>query len=108
MPVGNRGGIWLHRDCNSAAVCEAFVQKTGLQAIESLLASDRFQVIVQMGRELLAGDDALAEEYAGCFLPKSKDAGAIRVESNLATATAAITLFSLISCNQRDTCISLR
>ena len=53
------------------------------------------------------GDDALAEEYAGCFLRKSED-GAIRVESNLSTATAAITLFSLISCNQRDTSIGLR
>ena len=97
------------KDSNPAAVCEAFVQKTGLQAIESLLGSDRFQIIVQMGRELLAGDDALAEAYASCFLCKSED-GAICVKSNLATATAAITLFSLISCccQRSTTAIALR
>ena len=83
-------------------MCEAFVQITGLQTIESLLGSDRFQVIVQMGRELLAGDDTLADEYASSFLHKDKD-GTIRVQSNLATATAALTLFSLISCCQRNT-----
>ena len=98
--------IQQQKGSNPADVCEAFVQKTGLHAIESLLGSDRFQVIVQMGRELLAADVALAEEYAGCFLPKSKD-GIIRIESNLATATAAITLFSVISC-RRDTGITLR
>eukprot|EP00935_MAST-01C_sp_MAST-1C-sp1_P001580 g1580.t1 len=92
---------------NPAAVCKTFVQKAGLQTIESLVGSDRFQVIVQMGRELLAGDEALAEEYASCFLPEPDEDGAIHVGSNLATATAAITLFGLISC-RRDTGIALR
>ena len=77
-----------------------------MKKIETLLGSERFQVIVQMGRELLAGDDLLAEEFAACFLPKSKN-GTICVKSNLATATAATTLFGLISC-RRDTSIALR
>ena len=77
--------------------CAAFVQSAGVQEIEALLGSDRFQVIVQMGRELLVNDEALAKAFANSFLPQSED-GAIRVKSNMSTATAAITLLSLVSC----------
>ena len=44
--------------------------------------------------------------FAASFLPQSKD-GTIRVESNLSTATAAITLLSLVSC-RLDTGIKLQ
>ena len=91
---------------NSTTMCKAFVKATGVQKIESLLGSDRYQVIVQMGRELLAADTQQAEAYANCFLPPAVDE-AIRVEANLSTATAAITLFSLVSCRQA-TGITLR
>eukprot|EP00935_MAST-01C_sp_MAST-1C-sp1_P001164 g1164.t1 len=86
-----------HLQQGGGSECAAFVQGNGLEKIEALLGSDRFQVIVQMGRELLANDEALAETFANCFLPKSKDA-TIRVEQNLSTATAAITLVGLVSC----------
>ena len=77
--------------------CEAFIKKAGLQQIESLMGSPRFQVIVQMMRELLVSNIQLAEKFASCFLPGLKD-GIIRVKKNLTTASAASTLFSLVSC----------
>ena len=83
--------------CKTAEPCTAFVNTAGLQTVENLLGSDRFQIIVQMGQELLSANAPLAEAFAGCFLSRQED-GTIRVQKNLRTATAATTLFSLLSC----------
>ena len=47
------------------------MQGNGLEKIEALLGSDRFQVIVQMGRELLVNNKELAKTFANSFLPQS-------------------------------------
>ena len=59
-----------------------------------------------MAKGFAAADAALAEMFADCFLPKAED-GAVRVESNLSTATAAVTLFGLVSC-RKDAGIKLQ
>jgi Ran GTPase-activating protein (RanGAP) involved in mRNA processing and transport len=78
--------------------CAVFASTVGvLQDIDALLGSDRFQTIVQMARELLSGELQLLESFAYCFLPESSE-GVISIHQNLGTTTAAMTLFSLVSC----------
>ena len=81
------------------SVCNEFIKAAGLQKIETLLNEERYQVIVQMACELLLADAPLAEAFASCFVPESEDQ-VVRVKK-LSTATAAITLFSLIGCRRR-------
>ena len=80
----------------------AFIRAAGVQKIESLLGSDRFQVVVQMCRELLSTDMTLAENFSACFLPDLQSKGIAEVQENLSTASAAITFFSLVSCSRRE------
>jgi hypothetical protein len=87
--------------CETAEPCTVFIETAGLQTVEKLLGSDRFQIIVQMGRELLSADAPLAEAFAGCFLSDRED-GTIHVQKHLSKPTAAITIFSLLSCLRNE------
>jgi Ran GTPase-activating protein (RanGAP) involved in mRNA processing and transport len=83
--------------------CDGFVRKLEPdKRIETLLQSDRYKVMAQIGRDVL--DDAEdAERFAHCFLPTDMvREGSIHVHSSLDTASSATSLFGVLSGLQSD------
>ena len=73
-----------------------FAAAAALEGVQSVIRSDHFQVIVQMGLELLSSDRSMAEAFAGCFLSQSGQAAPPPASESAQTKAPALLRWAFV------------
>jgi Ran GTPase-activating protein (RanGAP) involved in mRNA processing and transport len=95
-------GFDLVEKLKNSAFCDGFVRRLEPdKKMELLLQSDRYNVMAEIGRDMLEGEDA--ERFAHCFLPtKMVRESSIAVHGSLDATSVAASFFGILSCMQDD------